>query len=47
MPDWRSIPKIDAHIHLLPPDVIAVRNSSSPLPTSVTFMLTRLPPAML
>ena len=23
MPDWRSIPKIDAHIHLLPPDVIA------------------------
>ena len=22
MPDWRTIPKIDAHIHLMPPDVI-------------------------
>ena len=22
MIDWKSIPKIDAHIHLLPPDVI-------------------------
>lgn len=22
MPDWKEIPKIDAHIHLMPPDVI-------------------------
>lgn len=23
MSDWKAVPKIDAHIHLVPPDVIA------------------------
>lgn len=30
MIDWKSIPKIDAHIHLLPPDVIENNRGNDP-----------------